>query len=437
MKLPARAATFVYRFLIAGLVLTGLPARAVTVEEIPSPRPTGWTVDLTGTLPRATKAELDRLGDEVKAKTGAELAIVVVDTTGRVEPREFATRLFNHWGIGERDKNNGLLVFAALDDRAAEIILGDGIDSDAQVRASDEIMQGVMVPRFRQGDPAGAILQGATACASRILEVSPAAPAAPADPRGAKPSPGTAQAPAPPRPLKTEPPVVSPTPSPQPPPSFGEMVLGCFLLLAIGFSVIAGLVGVVWLMVRPKRCPRCKTKMVLLSEAQDDAHLQPSERAEEAVGSVDYKVWLCPSCGEVKKKVRGRLSSYTPCPSCSARTLQSVSRTIQAADYDNGGLVQVDESCAHCAHRRSYTYATPVLRRPTPTRTVLSTSSRPSFFSSSSSSSRSSSSSSGSGFGGGRSSSSGGSGFGGGRSSGGSSSGGGGKSSGKGSSGRW
>ncbi|HSK78592.1 MAG TPA: TPM domain-containing protein [Thermoanaerobaculia bacterium] len=433
MKLPFRAATFVHRVLLAGLVLAGLPARAVTVEEIPSPRPAGWTVDLTGTLPPGSVAELNRLADGVKAKTGAELAVVVVGTTGRVEPREFATRLFNHWGIGERDKDNGLLVFAALDDRAAEIILGDGIDSDAQVRASEEIMQGVMVPRFREGDPAGAILQGATACAARILDASPAAAA---DPRGPKPSPLSAEAPAPAKPLKAEPPVVSPAPSPQPRPSLGEMVLGCFLLLVMGFSVIGGLAGVVWLIVRPKRCPRCRTKMVLLSEAEDDAHLQPSERTEEKIGSVDYKIWLCPSCGEVKKSRRGGWSSYSPCPSCSARTLQAVSRTIQAADYDNGGLVQVDESCAHCAHRRSYTYVTPVLARPRPTRSYSSP--RPSFFSSSRSSSSSSSSSSGSGFGGGRSSSSGGSGFGGGRSSGSSgSSSGGGKSSGKGSSGRW
>lgn len=425
MKLPARATAFAHCFLIAGLVLSALPACAVTVEQIPSPRPSGWTVDLTRTLPAATVAELDRLGEEVKAKSGAELAIVVVDTTGSVEPREFATRLFNYWGIGERGKDNGLLVFAALDDRAAEIVLGDGVDNASQVRASEEIMEEVMVPRFREGDPAGALLQGATACASRILGVSPVAPA---DPRGPKPSPGSAEAPLPSRPLKAEPSKASPAPARQPPPSVGELVLGCFLLLLMVTVPVAGLVWLVWLMVRPKRCPKCRTKMVLLSEAQDDAHLQPSERAEESIGSVNYKVWLCPACGEVKKTRRGALTStYTPCPSCSARTLQAVSRTIQAADYDNGGLVQVDESCAHCAHRRSHTYATPQLRRPAPavrTEVRSFSSSRSSFFSSSSSSS---SSSSRSGFGGGRSSGG----------SGGSSSGGGGKSSGKGSSGRW
>ena len=435
MKLPVQATAFVRRFLIAGLLWTGLPVHAVTVEEIPSPRPTGWSVDLTNTLPATAKAELDRLGDEVKAKTGAELAIVVVGTTGGIEPRDFATRLFNYWGIGEKDKNNGLLVFAALDDRAAEIILGDGIDSDAQVRASDEIMQGVMVPRFRQGDPAGAILQGATACASRILGIAP--PVA-ADPRGPKPSPGSVEAPAPFKSGEAEPSKASPAPARQSPPSSTEVVTGCFLLLLMGASAAAGLVGLVWLIVRPKRCPRCRTKMVLLPEDQDDAYLLPSERIEERVGSVNYKIWLCPSCGATERSRRAKLlSSYSSCPACSAVTLRKTSRTLQTATYDTGGLIQVDESCASCAYQRSYTQETARLTRPAPTRTYSST--RPAFFSSGSSSSSSPSSSSG--FGGGRASSSGGSGFGGGRSSGssgsGSSGGGGGRSSGKGSSGRW
>ena len=416
MKLPVRAAAFVHRFFLAGLILTG-SAHAVTVEEIPSPRPIGWTVDQTGTLPPETVAKLNRLGDEVKAKTGAELAIVVVGTTGGVEPRDFATRLFNHWGIGERDKNNGLLVFAALDDRAAEIVLGDGVDDDTQVRASEEIMQGVMVPRFRQGDPAGALFQGATACAARILDVSPAAAA---DPRGPKPSPGSAEAPAPSRPAQAG---SSPRALPAPSRRSPKPLTGFVLLLAFSSAVA----GAIWLAVRPQRCPRCRTKMVLLSEVEDDAHLQPAERMEEKIGSVNHNVWLCPGCGEVKKARRGNfLSSYTSCPSCSAQTVKSTSRKIQAATYDSGGLVQVDGSCAYCSHTTSYTYTTPRLERPAPTDSEKDrpSSSRSSFFSSSSRSSSSSSSSSRSGFGGGRASSS-------------RSSSGGGRSSGKGSSGRW
>jgi uncharacterized membrane protein YgcG len=151
------------------LALAAGAARAVTVEQIPTPRPTGWAVDLTGTLPPERLAELNQLGDQVKEKTGAELAVVVVSSTDGVDANEFATRLFNAWGISD----NGLLVFAALEDHKAEIVLGKGLDGETGRRESETVMQGEMVPRFRAGNPAGAIVLGSIGCARRILHVSP------------------------------------------------------------------------------------------------------------------------------------------------------------------------------------------------------------------------------------------------------------------------
>jgi|GEM_PF-2372014 len=161
--------------LLLGLAACTARATAVelTVEEIPTPRPAGWAVDLTHTLPPERLAELNQLGDQIKEKTGAEMAVVVVSSTGGADAHEFATRLFNTWGIGERGKGNGLLVFAALADHKAEIVLGTGLDGAASRRESEAVMQGEMVPRFRAGNPAGAIVLGAIACARRILHVSP------------------------------------------------------------------------------------------------------------------------------------------------------------------------------------------------------------------------------------------------------------------------
>jgi uncharacterized membrane protein YgcG len=162
------------RFVLGLLLgLVACTARAIPLEEIPTPRPNGWAVDLTNTLPSERLAELNQLGDQIKEKTGAEMAVVVVSSTNGVDAHEFATRLFNTWGIGERGKENGLLVFAALADHKAEIVLGRGLDGEAGRRESEAVMQGEMVPRFRAGNPAGAIVLGAIACARRILHVSP------------------------------------------------------------------------------------------------------------------------------------------------------------------------------------------------------------------------------------------------------------------------
>lgn len=336
-----------HRFFIPLWIALGLAvgaARAVTVEQIPSPRPNGWAVDLTGTLPAETLAQLDSLGAEVKAQTGAELAVVVVGTVEGANHRDFATRLFNRWGIGQRGKDNGLLVFAALDDRAAEIVLGNGIDSDAEVRASQAIMDGEMVPRFREGDPAGALLQGARACAQRILHVQTS-------------SAGIPQA------------IASPAPdqAPQPlayaPGQEGRPGNPVKLLLALLFGGgAASLLG--FLLLQKPKCRSCKTQMTLMDEAADDAHLQPAEQTEERVGSMNHQVWFCSTCGLMHKSRRSRFfSGYGKCPGCSAKTLRSTTTTLRSATYTSEGRVRVNEVCAHCSHTNTYIRSTPRLQR--------------------------------------------------------------------------
>ena len=354
-----------------------VPAGAVTLEQIPDPRPSGWTVDLTGSLTPETIQALNRLGDDVKARTGGEMMVVVVGTIDGADPHDFATRLGNAWVIGDRDADNGLLLFAALDDRAAEIALGNGIDRPETRQASEEIMQGEMVPRFREGDASGALLHGARAAASRIFHAAP--------------------------PAEAVSPISPPAPVPQTfrpasrPPARRS---GLFWVLLTGIAGIAA--GLGFLMYVPPRCRDCRTRMVKLSEAGDDLHLEPAEQIEEQVGSVNYDVWMCNGCGQIKRRRwQSFISSYSACPSCNARTKSNVSTTLRQADEWTEGLVRVTEACVNCDYRNTYDRVVP--------RHAPSHSSSSSGFSSSSSSSSSSS---------GRSSGSGGGSFSGGGSSG-------------------
>ena len=169
--------------LLLALAAAAGPLRAVKVSEVPSPRPVGWSVDLTGRVPKDTLGEIDRLGNEVKAKNGNELAVVLVGTTSGVPTHVFATDLFNTWHIG-RDKANGVLVFVALDDRQIEIVVGRGLSSPSLQEKTAAILKGDMVPLLRQGDPGGAVLAGARSSARDLLGVTPGstAPTAPTAP---------------------------------------------------------------------------------------------------------------------------------------------------------------------------------------------------------------------------------------------------------------
>ncbi|MFL6231805.1 MAG: TPM domain-containing protein [Thermoanaerobaculia bacterium] len=367
---------------------------------------------MTNTLSPERLAELNRLGEDVKTKAGAELAVVIVGSTDGADSHDFATRLFNAWGIGNRTSKNGILVFAALNDHKAEIVLGHGLDTEAGRRESQTVMQQEMIPRFRNGDPSGAVVLGAIACARRILGVSPLV-------EGVETPPGIAPAPEPVTPspsgvggtlpdgtvlytdsggiTHTVPPAGSQPPQPletavQEEPFSGSGLSGLFWAGLLG--AFFGTIGFVVL--RTPRCSKCKQKMTMLDEQADDAYLEPSEKVEERIGSIDYQIWVCAACGERKKRRSSAFfSRYRNCPDCHAKTVSSTSVTLREATRWESGEVEVTQVCANCSFRSRYIRAIPRLEEPS--YSSSSSSSSGSSFGSFSSSSGSSSSSSGSG----------------------------------------
>jgi uncharacterized protein len=362
-------------FLLA-LALAG-PAHALTVDEIPDPRPRGRVVDLARSIPESIAHRLDALSQAVAAQGKGEIAVVVVRSTDGKHPRKLALDLFNSWWLGTSKRNDGILLFAAIDDRAAEIILGDDVDDPSQQTHSDRIMQEIMVPRFRQGQAAQAMLEGALACARDILgaDVSAAAlarvgPTVDAVRKG-KPAPIARRV---------------------------QRWVERQVQWLIGSAVALGLVGLVVaravLRRRPRRCPRCRQPMERLGEAADDRFLDAGEKREEQLGSVDYDIWYCAPCKQsIKVRYGAFFTSYGKCPKCGFKTKSSSSTTLRAATYDHGGTVRVDEDCRNCSYKNSYTRSTPRRQRPTSS-SRSSSSYRSSSSSRSSFSSRSSSSSS-------------------------------------------
>jgi uncharacterized protein len=158
-----------------------------------------------------------------------------VDSLQGAASRDFAVRLFNTWGIGDPARNNGVLIFAALDDHKAEVVLGSGIDNAQTRRTSDEIMQSEMVPRFRAGDPAAAVLAGAREHARRILDVQVASDAPEATPAApVAPQPFVPPAPAP---------VSAPqTTAPETASGWSAVVPLVFLICVIGLALLLCLV---------------------------------------------------------------------------------------------------------------------------------------------------------------------------------------------------
>ncbi len=139
-----------------------------TVESLPNPKTQGqnyFVSDPNGVLGYYTVAELNDISQSIDSLTKAEYAIVIVDDYVGDSDFEFALSLFNSWGIGKSESNNGLLLFISKDRREYRFISGYGMEAifpDAYLKRVGETY---LVPNFRNGYYDQGVLE-----ASRFIE---------------------------------------------------------------------------------------------------------------------------------------------------------------------------------------------------------------------------------------------------------------------------
>jgi uncharacterized protein len=115
-----------------------------------------------------------------------------------------------------------------------------------------------------------------------------------------------------------------------------------------------------WRRHRRRYCPQCRTRMLCLSDSEDDEQLEKGQVAEERIGSVDYDVWKCPSCSyQFTLRYAKWFSKYDKCPQCSNRTKSSTESVITAATTSHSGSARVLEQCAFCSFTNEYTKTLP------------------------------------------------------------------------------
>lgn len=136
------------RFLIALLLF---PAFALAFT---SPgKPTGFVNDFAGVLSEETKILLEKILTDFERQSGNEISLVTIESYGRDETIEtYAVKLFEEWGIGKEDVDNGLLLLIARDDREMRIEVGYGLEPIITDIESSHIISDVLVPNFRENN---------------------------------------------------------------------------------------------------------------------------------------------------------------------------------------------------------------------------------------------------------------------------------------------
>ena len=166
-------------------------ARGASSAEPTIPRPRGYVSDFAGALDAGTISDLDALIGELKAKTGAEVAVVVVTTTAPLTAFDYAMKIAESWKPGTAGKDNGVVFLVSVKDHQVFILTGYGVEGVLPDGRVGEIRDTLVRPAFRRGDFAGGIRAATEAMAAIIardagVQLSRVAPRAPA--RTARPT---------------------------------------------------------------------------------------------------------------------------------------------------------------------------------------------------------------------------------------------------------
>jgi len=394
----------------AGFLFSGALTATVDVAKVANTRTTSglWVEDAGGVLGPEYLSLINAVCQTVKEGTSAEFAVVTVDNLGGLAVEEFAEKLFRRFGIGEKGKDNGLLLLFARDDRRVRFEVGYGLEAILPDALAGRILDDEAMPHFKDGLFGRGLYQAARAAAETVgrasgkslsfatpstwpAQVALAQPAAEEEkrreereePRSDPLSAGLIYAAA----------------------LFGLMALGLVVVyfrvgkneakaakeralrgagLFTGLNWVGGFVGFIVLgnavdkflpaflafllaptaatlgqvgLLRPLRrrvaayelpCSNCGRKMGLLDEKDDDALLTAEEIAEEAAQGMDYEVWKCGNCGQVSRFAL-KLGKASSCPKCRRRTLVRTTATLVAATTSHGGRVRVTEDCKNPA----------------------------------------------------------------------------------------
>lgn len=124
--------------------------------------------DLTATLDASQSAALEARLAALETEKGAQIAALIVASTGEDSIEAYATRVFEQWKLGRKGVDDGILLLVAKDDRALRIEVGYGLEGAVTDVQAARIIRERITPAFREGDFFGGIQAGTDALSGLV-----------------------------------------------------------------------------------------------------------------------------------------------------------------------------------------------------------------------------------------------------------------------------
>ncbi|MFB2971461.1 YgcG family protein [Aerosakkonema sp. BLCC-F183] len=409
-------------FLSLAIASFPIPSKAITVQEVPGPRPNGWVTDTIDILSPATEAEINRSISQLEAQNSCEIMVITVpETSPYTSPREFALAWFKYWTIGKKGLDNGVLLLYSKGDDRIEIVTGWGI---IEIFPDDRVVSLIKTeirPRVNQGNFNGAMLTGTQEIIKVLQTYKP------------HPSPHTNNL------VST---IGQQYNSPFNRPAYVWILTGCSAVVAIfaglgitrsrlpafiklssepqplrilgsdehdkeiitslylcSFSsvfaitflffgnffvgIIAALLsynGLTYLLVkalhkdkkrqsiRPLHCADCQQPLKQLNSTSLSKHLSPPQQAAQKLGHIKFEGWRCPKCHPGQTSGRVHLRAYVTtsdseklCPTCQELTVSKSISLVEEPTYVREGKRLITYKCHSCSYHKHIQQIIPIL----------------------------------------------------------------------------
>ncbi len=152
---------------------TGLWASSdgAVIPELNSP-----VVDKADIFSSSEKQQMVQALLELEKRTSAQLALLTVPDMDGLTIEDFSMRAAEKWRLGQKDRDNGVLIVLAMEEKKVRIEVGYGLEGSLTDAKSGYIIRNVMLPYFRKGNFAQGLYRGTEAVAGIITGSSDISP---------------------------------------------------------------------------------------------------------------------------------------------------------------------------------------------------------------------------------------------------------------------
>jgi uncharacterized protein len=152
--------------LVAGL---GLAVAAQAQAQGPTfPPLTGRVVDAAHVLPADVAAKLDQQLAALETQSQRQLVVATIPDLQGYDIEDYGYRLGRAWGLGDKKRNDGIVLIVAPKERKVRIEVGYGLEATVTDGLSELIIQNTILPRFKAGDMPGGIAAGTAALIQQL-----------------------------------------------------------------------------------------------------------------------------------------------------------------------------------------------------------------------------------------------------------------------------